>query len=310
MFSLYLVAILATFGAAALIGLAIGLPRLQHLKAVRLLEAQVGGTSSTSVSLREQNMSRSAVERLLFPALQRTSSLTHKITPVGMRERVARKLVLAGSPMEWDAERVLGVKLVGGVGVPGFIFVLATLGGNLGTATLLMVGLLGYVGFFGPDIVLSGRGRKRQTEIRRSLADTMDLLTISVESGLGFDGALSQVVRNVPGSLSQEIARTMQEMQLGISRSNAFRNLAARTDVDELKGFTLALIQADVFGISIAQVLRNQSKEMRTKRRQRAEETAMKLPVKLLFPLILCILPALFVVIIGPGVIRLMENFF
>jgi tight adherence protein C len=131
-----------------------------------------------------------------------------------------------------------------------------------------------------------------------------------VEAGLGFDAALAQVVRNVPGPLSEEIARLLQEMQLGVTRVDAFRHLAERTDVDELRGFTLAMIQADIFGVSIANVLRAQAKDLRIKRRQRAEKKAMTSPLKLLFPLIFCVLPALFVVVLGPGAIRILHNFF
>jgi tight adherence protein C len=138
----------------------------------------------------------------------------------------------------------------------------------------------------------------------------MDLLTISVEAGLGFDAALVQVISNTPGPLSEEFSRLLQEMRLGHSRVQAFKNLQGRTDVDELASFILAMIQADTFGVSIAKVLREQAKELRTKRRQRAEEAAMKVPIKILFPLIFCVLPALFIVILGPGAIRIAENLF
>jgi tight adherence protein C len=138
----------------------------------------------------------------------------------------------------------------------------------------------------------------------------MDLLTISVEAGLGFDSALAQVVKNVPGPLSQEIARTLQEMQIGVSRIDALRNLSDRTEVPELDGFVLSMIQADKYGVGVAAVLRAQSTELRQKRRQRAEETAQKVPLKLLFPTIFMILPALFIVILGPGVIQVYHTFF
>jgi tight adherence protein C len=141
------------------------------------------------------------------------------------------------------------------------------------------------------------------------MPDTIDLLTIAVEAGLGFDAALAHVRRRVPGPLSDEIGRMLQEIQLGVSRPDALRNLAARTDVDELRAFTLAMVQADQYGISIANVLRSQSKELRVKRRQRAEEKAQKVPTKLLFPLIFCILPAMFIVLLGPGAIKVINSF-
>jgi tight adherence protein C len=138
----------------------------------------------------------------------------------------------------------------------------------------------------------------------------MDLLTISVEAGLGFDAAMAQVVRNVDGPLSQEIARMLHELQLGVSRADAFRKLADRTDVEELRGFVVSMIQANKFGVGVANVLRAQARELRQKRKQRAEQKAMQTPVKILFPLIFCVLPSLFVVVLGPGVIRIFNSFF
>jgi tight adherence protein C len=150
----------------------------------------------------------------------------------------------------------------------------------------------------------------RQRAIQRQLADVMDLLTISVEAGLGFEAALSQVTKNVPGALSEEFARLLQEVQIGVSRTEAFRHLGERTNVPELQSFVLSMIQADLFGVSIANVLRAQSRELRQKRRQRAEEIAQKIPVKLLFPMIFLVLPALFIVVLGPGAIKIYQQFF
>jgi tight adherence protein C len=166
------------------------------------------------------------------------------------------------------------------------------------------------LGYTIPGAAIAAKASKRQKEIRKSLSDTMDLLTISVEAGLGFDSALAQVVKNVPGPLSQEIARTLQEMQIGVSRIDALRHLSDRTEVGELDGFVLSMIQADKYGVGVAAVLRAQSTELRQKRRQRAEETAQKVPLKLLFPTIFMVLPALFIVILGPGVIQVYHTFF
>jgi len=130
-----------------------------------------------------------------------------------------------------------------------------------------------------------------------------------VEAGLSLNAAIAQVVQNVPGVLSSEFARMLQEIQLGVPRADSFRNLAERTDVEELNSFALAMIQADVFGVSIASVLRTQAQQLRIKRRQRAEAKAQQTPVKIVFPLILCILPALFIVIVGPGAIQIWESF-
>jgi tight adherence protein C len=161
-----------------------------------------------------------------------------------------------------------------------------------------------------PGAQVSTMAAKRQRAIQRQLPDVMDLLTISVEAGLGFDAALSQVTKNVPGPLAEEIGRLLQEIQIGSSRAEAFRHLGERTNVAELQSFTLSMIQADLFGVSIANVLRAQSTELRQKRRHRAEELAQKIPVKLLFPMIFLVLPALFVIILGPGAIKIYQQFF
>ena len=175
---------------------------------------------------------------------------------------------------------------------------------------VVSIALLAVAGFLLPDSFLARKVQDRQKEVLGTLSDTLDLLTISVEAGLSLNAAIAQVVQNVPGVLSQEFARMLQEIQLGVPRSDAFRHLAERTDVDELNGFALAMIQADVFGVSIASVLRTQASQLRIKRRQTAEAKAQQTPVKIVFPLILCILPALFVIIVGPGAIRIMNNLF
>jgi tight adherence protein C len=175
---------------------------------------------------------------------------------------------------------------------------------------IVAIALLAFVGFVLPDSLLNRKVTERQKEILKTLSDTLDLLTISVEAGLSLNAAIAQVVQNVPGVLSAEFARMLQEIQLGVPRSEAFRHLADRTDVEELNGFALAMIQADVFGVSIASVLRTQAQQLRIKRRQAAEAKAQQTPVKIVFPLVLCILPALFVVIVGPGAIQIVTQLF
>jgi tight adherence protein C len=175
---------------------------------------------------------------------------------------------------------------------------------------VFVVGLLGlFVGWFVPEWVLRSRAEKRQREIGRTLPDALDLLSITVEAGLGFDSALTRVSREMGGALGEELYRVVQEMQLGKNRQEALRSLGERTKVPPLKEFVLAMIQADIFGISIARVLNVQAEEIRLKRRQAVEENAQKIPVKILFPLILCILPATFVVIAGPAILQLVDFF-
>jgi tight adherence protein C len=297
-------------GAIVLFGIFVDLSQSERRRAVRLLESQVAGTTTENVNLREQHLSESFGRRILVPVVAGASRIARRVTPIDARDRVARKLLLAGSPAGWDAERVLAFKIIGVIGgvILGF-FLTTLIGGLAPLVRIVAIGLLGFVGFVIPDSLLNRRVEERQKEILRTLSDTLDLLTISVEAGLSLNAAIAQVVQNVPGVLSSEFARMLQEIQLGVPRADAFRNLAERTDVEELNAFALAMIQADVFGVSIASVLRTQAQQLRIKRRQRAEAKAQQTPVKIVFPLILCILPALFVVIVGPGAIQIWESF-
>ncbi|MDZ7839133.1 MAG: type II secretion system F family protein [Actinomycetota bacterium] len=178
----------------------------------------------------------------------------------------------------------------------------------LPTSLLVKIILLAFIpiSYFFPDIYLSSKISARQTEIRKTLPNALDLLTISVEAGMGFDNALARVASNIRGSLGDELKKMLHEIQLGFSRKDAFRNLNRRTEVEDLNTFIVLMIQAETFGISVGKVLRVQANEMRTKRRQRAEEAGAKAPVKLVFPLIFCLFPALMTVIIGPAVIRVL----
>jgi tight adherence protein C len=275
---------------------------------VKLLEAQVG--DGADVNARDDQLAQPFTNRAMLPLVGTASSVAKRFTPVEARERMARKLMLAGNPPGWDAERVLAFKVIGVVGGVVGGFAISAIAGLGGLTALAIIVLLGFVGFVAPDAILDGKVKERQREIRNALSDTLDLLTISVEAGLSLNAALSRVVQNTPGTLSSEFARMLQEIQLGVSRSDAFRSLAERTDVEELNAFTLAMIQADVFGVSIGNVLRTQAQQLRIKRRQRAERAAQQTPVKIVFPLIICILPALFIVIVGPGVIRIIDSLF
>jgi tight adherence protein C len=297
------------FGAVVLVGIFLDLNQSERRRAVRLLESQVAGTQSESVNLREQALSEGFGRRILVPIVAGATRVARRVTPIDARDRIVRKLLIAGSPAGWDAERVLAFKIIGLAAGIILAFFLTTLIELSPFIKIVLVGLLGFVGFLAPDSMLSRRVDERQKEILRTLSDTLDLLTISVEAGLSLNAAIAQVVQNVPGVLSAEFARMLQEIQLGVPRADAFRNLAERTDVEELNSFALAMIQADVFGVSIASVLRTQAQQLRIKRRQRAEAKAQQTPVKIVFPLILCILPALFIVIVGPGAIRIWQSF-
>jgi tight adherence protein C len=233
--------------------------------------------------------------------------LALRLSPSTVAGTLQHRLDLAGNPANWTPDRILAFKGIG-------LLVLGALGALYGLHSfgllILCAGLGGVIGFFLPDLLLYNAGLKRQEKIRNALPDALDMLTVCVEAGLGFDAALAQVARNTQGPLAAEFARSLQEMQIGQSRTQALRGMVARTTVPELRAFVSALVQATELGITIAQVLREQAREMRLRRRQRAEERAQKVPVKILFPLICCLLPALFVVIIGPGVIQIAHSLF
>jgi tight adherence protein C len=248
-------------------------------------------------------------ERVLQPMVGSFSSLGRRLTPSGQLERIQRRLNLAGSPLGWDVDRVVAFKVLGLIA--GFIIgVVASVGFDLSILVAMIVTAGATVlGFYIVDIGLYQVGYNRTEQMRRELPDALDLLSISVEAGLAFDAALSQVARNTEGPLAAEFFRVLQEMQIGLGRMDAMRALGERTDMPELRGFVAAMVQADQFGIPIANVLRVQAREQRTKRSQRAEEAAQKVPIKILFPLIFCILPTLFIIVIGPAGITIYHSF-
>jgi tight adherence protein C len=235
------------------------------------------------------------------------AGIGRRLSPAGTIARLQRRLDIAGNPERWNTDRLFAVKAMGLIG-------LAILGLLIGlhdpTVAILAIGIGGTAGFFLPDLLLLNTGIKRQQKIQQDLPDAMDMLTICVESGLGFDAAMARVARNSEGPVAAEFSRALQEIQIGKSRSQALRSLADRTTVAELRAFTSAVIQAGELGIPIADVLREQAGEMRLRRRQRAEEKAQQVPVKILFPLIGCLFPALFIIVIGPGAISIMHSLF
>ncbi|GAB3858680.1 type II secretion system F family protein [Nocardioides maradonensis] len=248
-------------------------------------------------------------DRVLAPFQERSLKIGRRLTGADQAERLRHKLDLAGNPRDWSVDRVISLKVFAAVVVPLVGMAWGVLLG-FGVGLVVLVGIGGAVlGFFGPDLYLYQRAYDRSEEIRRTLADAVDLLTISVEAGLGFDAALQQVARNTTGALAEEFSRVLREMQLGMGRADALKALGDRTNVDDLKSFVGSMVQADSFGISIAQVLRVQTQEMRTKRRQYAEAKAQQVPVKIMVPLVLCVLPCLFVVIMGPAAVNMVREF-
>jgi tight adherence protein C len=207
-----------------------------------------------------------------------------------------------------DADRFLALKVIGAVSGPFWVWFALRLGGLGGFYGILVTALLWGISFAGPDVWVRRLIDARQREIATRLPDILDLLVISVEAGLGFEQAVTRTVNAVPGALADEFARMLQETRVGSTRAEALRALDARTNVPELRSFILAMLQADAFGVSIGRMLRNQADEMRVRRRQRAQEKAQKAPVKMLFPLIFCIFPSLFTVILGPAILQIMRS--
>ena len=247
-----------------------------------------------------------AKERLVEPLINGSRRLAVRLSPSGTVERLTRSLDRAGNPSPWTVDRLMGVKgmsLLLGAAL-GILYLGVGLGG------FLLAVVLGAIGFLMPDLLLHNAGLRRQERTARDLADVLDILTVCVEAGQGFDAALLRVARTTDGPMSGEFARVLSEIQLGKTRAEAFSALGERMVLPEVKNFISAIVQADRLGIPIAKVLREQTSAMRVTRRQKGEEKAQKVTVKILFPLLLCIFPALFVVIIGPGIIRMVESLF
>ncbi len=242
------------------------------------------------------------LDRVIVPVARYLGRKVRRITPVGWIDSLERRIRLAGSPDAWPVERALALKMV--LGIVGALGTWAARGNAFGLSDLGLSALGGLVGYLLIDLILYSRGKERQKKILKSLPDTLDQLTISVEAGLGFDAALMRVTSTGTGPLAEELTRVLAEIKVGVQRTDALKHLIERTDVYELRHFILALNQAEQYGLPVARVLRIQSGDLRIKRRQRAEEEAMKIPVKIVFPLVFCIFPALFVVLLGPAMIR------
>lgn len=243
-------------------------------------------------------------QRILVPALQGVSGLGRRVSPVGYFESVQRRLVLGGRPGPEELDRFLAGRVVTVLLIP-VVAALSYFTPTTHQFKFLEFIILALFLLLGPEALLNRAAESRQDSIRMQLSNLLDLLSISVEAGLGFDQALSRAVSVIEGPVSEEFGLMLAEMRVGASRREALEALDSRTDVPELHFFILALLQADAFGVSISQILRVQAEEMRIARRQYAQEKAQKAPVKMLFPLVFCILPALFVVVLGPAAIEI-----
>ncbi|MGB0100932.1 MAG: type II secretion system F family protein [Nocardioides sp.] len=251
----------------------------------------------------------SFVRRVVAPYATRFAGLGRRLTRSGAEARIQRRLNIAGNPAGWDVERILGMKVLVLALLAGLTLLYCLSEGFAPVRLVVVTAAAGALGFVVPNLLLYNAGEKRETLIKRSLPDALDMLTISVEAGLGFDAAVLKVAKNTTGPLAQEFSRLLQEMQLGVGRMEAMRAMGERSTIKELRSFCQAMVQADQLGVPIGRVLRVQSQEMRVRRRQAAEEKAQKVPVKIMIPLVLCILPALFIVVLGPAALKMMDSF-
>jgi tight adherence protein C len=252
---------------------------------------------------REQELLVPLRDRLLHPARDILVSLGRRYTPAGYVESTRKKLSSLGYRGDRSMDRFLAFRVGTVVAIPVVVAVMTAF-----RVSLLATLMLGAALLIGPDAVLSRKVGERQAEIQSSLPDILDLLTISVEAGLGFEQALDRTITSIPGALSEEFARMLGEVRTGSSRATAMRALEQRVGVEEVSAFTLAIVQADTFGVSITRVLRAQAEEMRIKRRQLAQVKAQKAPVKMMIPMVFCIFPALFVIVLGPAGIQIMQG--
>lgn len=285
-----------------IVGLAAGSP----VDPVQARLTQLGSIQARN--LEELELQQPFAERTLRPFVARLSRIGSRLSSASSSDNVEKRLAMAGNPGDLRLTDWIGVKMLVGIALGGILFVvIGLLAGGLLMGIFL--GVLGIgIGYLVPEFWLGGRIKARQKIILKMIPDTLDLLTISVRAGLGFDAALAKVVEKLPGPLSDEFRRALAEVRVGKTRRDALRDMIPRTNVQPLSNFIGAIIQAEQLGVSIAKVLQVQSEQLRIERRQRAEEMAAKAPIKMLFPLVGCIFPSLFIVILGPAIISIVKT--
>jgi len=278
------------------------------------LESLSGPTRPSARVLEEMELAKPFSERVLKPTLKRLSHLAARVSPGTKAEAIALKLAMAGNPRQLTVETFLGLKVVAALAFAGVALLMQFLLPPLIAPpalvkTALWTLVAAVVGFFLPELWIKDEIRRRQKALRKVLPDTIDILSISVEAGLGFDAAMSRICHKAQNPLTAEFEKYLTELRLGKGRREALRQIQTRTGVDDLSTFISAVIQADQLGTSISKILRVQSEQLRTKRRQRAEQLAQQAPLKMLFPMIMFIFPSVFVVILGPSIPQIMSGF-
>jgi tight adherence protein C len=298
--------IVAGVAAVAIILIFVGLSGANGDDPLRARLNQLG--TMTAKDLQELELQQPFIDRTFRPFVARLSGALARVTSSSFSERTEKRLAMAGNPGDLRVSDWLGIKAIGtAVGAAVFFLLIGIIGKNLTMGILL--GLVGAaIGYIGPEFWLGGRVRRRQKGILMGIPDALDLLTISVRAGLGFDAALGKVVEKMKGPLVDEFRRALAEVRVGKTRRDALRDIVPRTEVPPLTNFIGAIIQAEQLGVSISKVLQVQSEQLRIERRQRAEEQAAKAPIKMLFPLVGCIFPSLFIIILGPAIILIVQN--
>ena len=274
-----------------------------------LLETRLAQFGDHDLSLAEMELALPFAERFLRPILDRMGNFMTSRTPANRTEALQDKINLAGRPFNLTPGGLLALQLVSLLVLTAFGFGISTLMGMTGSMMFAGPAGGGVLGYLIPSIWLSRKVKARQKEIRVALPNALDLLTISVEAGLGFDAAITRVTEKYHNALALEFTQVLNEARLGRPRLEALEDMARRNNVDELSNFIQAIVQSDQLGVGIAQVLRIQSEEMRRRRRQRAEEMGAKAALKMLFPMVGCIFPALFIVLLGPAGIQVYKQF-
>jgi tight adherence protein C len=273
------------------------------IPARRRVRANLGPSAVTAPHMREVVLDQPAWERLGLPAIRKCSALGRKVTPAGLLDALEQRRNYAGLDAKWTLEKLLGIKAV--LGITGLLLGLLVFVPNPTTLTFLVGMLFAGAGFFAVDVAMNIKAQDRRAAIERAFPNTVDQITICVEAGLGLDAAVAHAARTGTGPLAEEFERVLQDVQAGMARQAALDAFAERTDVADVRYFVRAVGQANRYGVPIVDALRVQASEGRDRRKARAEERAQKTTVKILFPLMLCILPALFVVILGPAVMRI-----
>ncbi len=291
----------------AVLALLLGLGGRGELQAVE--RERIFSTTGAAFTLEEVELSRPLQERVIKPILSKLLAFLARLSPRANLQDLHHRLELAGRPNNWSAVDLVGVRVLAAFLMASLTMVLLLLSDLTLVRRILLSGVCGLLGYYLPLLWLNSRVRKRQGALLRALPDGLDMLNVCVTAGLGFDAALSRVGERWDNALADEFGRVVSEIRLGKVRREALQDFAARTEVTEIENFVATVVQADQLGVSIAKVLRTQAEQMRILRRQRAEELARQATIKLLFPLVFLIFPAMLAVLLGPAVPQLLSTF-